>query len=84
MLTDKASCSLGNAGKKPLNHYLSHAQTISGLEGPSVAYGAIELAHEPFSVVSVAERGCSSHATELYGFGAIGAALPLAVACPSS
>ena len=42
----------------------------------------IELPHEPFSVVSVAERGCSSHATELYGFGVIGVALPLAFATP--
>ena len=42
----------------------------------------IELPHDPFRVVSVAERGCSSHATELYGFGVIGVALPLAFATP--
>ena len=43
---------------------------------------AIELPDEPFSVVSVAEPGCSSHATELYGFGVIRVALPLAFATP--
>jgi len=44
----------------------------------------IELPLEPFSVVSVAERGCSSQATELCGFGVIGVAWPLAFATPAA
>ena len=37
----------------------------------------IKLPYEPFSIVSVAERGFPSHAMALYGFGVIGVALPL-------
>ena len=49
-----------------------------------VPSSAIELPQGAFQCCFVAERGCSSHGTELYSFVVIGVALPLALATSCS